>query len=166
MRNHFEQYGKVEDIEWPFDKVTKTRRNFAFIVFEEEESADHAAALSRQTFGTRECDVKKAVPQNKRFNAPTRGMGGMRTGYTNGMRGGAMIQNAGQWFGNNWGQMNAMPYHAGGGWNDWFNSPAYYQQNTAPTTGGYTNGYDYSQPPPTVRQQAANGAPARYSQQF
>ena len=61
-----------------FCQVTKARRNFAFIVFEEEESADKAAAQMKQTFGTRDCDVKKAVPQGKRF-----GPGGtLSNGYT------------------------------------------------------------------------------------
>lgn len=54
LRKHFEQYGKVEDIEWPFDKQAKTRRNFAFIVFEEEESADRASSVAKQIFGSRE----------------------------------------------------------------------------------------------------------------
>lgn len=44
----------VEDIEWPFDKQSKARRNFAFIVFEEENAADLAASVPKQTFGTRE----------------------------------------------------------------------------------------------------------------
>lgn len=44
----------MEDIEWPFDKLTKARRNFAFIVFEEEDAADRAAATPKQKFGIRE----------------------------------------------------------------------------------------------------------------
>lgn len=40
MRKYFEQFGKVDDVEWPFDKQTKARRNFAFIVFEEEEATE------------------------------------------------------------------------------------------------------------------------------
>ena len=54
LRSYFEQFGKVEDIEWPYDKQTKARRNFAFIVFEEEEAADRASATPKQTFGGRE----------------------------------------------------------------------------------------------------------------
>jgi RNA recognition motif-containing protein len=54
LRKHFEQFGIVEDIEWPFDKQSKARRNFAFIVFEEEDAADRAANVPKQTFGTRE----------------------------------------------------------------------------------------------------------------
>jgi len=66
LRAHFEQFGPVEDVEWPFDKLTRTRRNFAFIVFEDEAGADRAAANPKQVFGSREADVKKAVPQSKR----------------------------------------------------------------------------------------------------
>ena len=82
-------------------RQTKTHRNFAFIVFEEEEAADKASAQAKQTFGSRECDVKKAVPQGKRFAMGTgRGMGGGRFG-----RGGHA---GGAWYG--WNQMGAVPY--------------------------------------------------------
>ena len=45
---------QVEDIEWPFDKQRNARRNFAFIVFEEEDAADRASAYPKQMFGERE----------------------------------------------------------------------------------------------------------------
>jgi hypothetical protein len=45
---------QVEDIEWPFDKQRNARRNFAFIVFEEEDAADRASAFPKQMFGERE----------------------------------------------------------------------------------------------------------------
>ncbi|VDM51775.1 unnamed protein product [Angiostrongylus costaricensis] len=133
LRTHFEQFGKVEDIEWPFDKQTKMRRNFAFIVFEEEEAADKASAQAKQTFGSRECDVKKAVPQGKRFAA----MGGRG----NGMRpyGGRGGVNGAAWYGA-WGQMG-MPYGAGAaGWGDWYGAANsfYGQQNGS---AAYGNAY-------------------------
>lgn len=133
LRTHFEQFGKVEDIEWPFDKQTKMRRNFAFIVFEEEEAADKASAQAKQTFGSRECDVKKAVPQGKRFAA----MGGRG----NGMRpyGGRGGVNGAAWYGA-WGQMG-MPYGAGGAsWGDWYGAANsfYGQQNGS---AAYGNAY-------------------------
>lgn len=68
MRTYFEQFGKVDDIEWPLDRNTKTRRNFAFIVFEDEQAVEAAVASPKHTFSERECDVKKAVPQSRRFN--------------------------------------------------------------------------------------------------
>lgn len=149
LRAHFEQYGKVEDIEWPFDKQTKARRNFAFIVFEEEEAAERASATPKQMFGSRECDVKKAVPQGKRFPGG-RGGAAMRAGYGAGRAG---VMNGG-WFGQaGWGQMGAFGAYGGGtgttsAWGDWYGNAAaagYYQQGQA---GGYygAGGYDaYSQ---------------------
>lgn len=125
LRLHFETYGKVEDIEWPFDKMTKARRNFAFIVFEEEQAADLASAQVKQTFGSRECDVKKAVPQGRRFPGGL-GRGGIRP-YGRG------ANNTAAWY-NNWAaQMHAaLPY---GAWGDWYGNSFAYQQN------GNTAGY-------------------------
>lgn len=166
LRAHFEQYGKVEDIEWPFDKQTKARRNFAFIVFEEEEAADRASATPKQTFGSRECDVKKAVPQGKRFPGG-RGGAAIRGGYGAGR--GAAVANG--WFGQaGWGQMGTLAPYGGtagaGGWGDWYGNAAasYYQQGAA--AGGYgaygSGGYDaYAQG--GVNQRA--GSQQRYPQQ-
>lgn len=169
LRSHFEQYGRVEDIEWPFDKQTKTRRNFAFIVFEEEEAADRASATPKQTFGSRECDVKKAVPQGKRF--PGRGGGAMRGAYGVG-RGGAI---ANGWFGQaGWGQMGALgPYGAAagaGGWGDWYGNAAasYYQQSAAAGYGAYGSGaYDaYAQGGANQRTTNQQRYPQQQQQQF
>lgn len=117
LKAHFEQYGAVEDIEWPFDKITKARRNFAFIVFEEESAADKASAQMKQTFGTRECDVKKAVPQGKRFPG--------------GLRGGRMGSYSGRGANPNWYNWQmGMPYAAAGAWNgDWYGAANFYAQN-------------------------------------
>jgi RNA recognition motif-containing protein len=54
LRAHFEKFGHVEDIEWPFDRQRNVRRNFAFIVFETEDAADAASVDLKQTFGERE----------------------------------------------------------------------------------------------------------------
>lgn len=164
LRVHFEHFGKVEDIEWPFDKQTKTRRNFAFIVFEEEEAADKASSQSKQTFGSRECDVKKAVPQGKRFamGGPRgNGMGGRFPG-----RGGA--HGAG-WYG--WSQMGGVPYGGAGWGGDWYNAAsAYYGGGAGNQNGTYGSGaggyggnsYDYQG---SQRQGGqAGGATQRYHQ--
>lgn len=165
LRSHFEQYGKVEDIEWPFDKMTKARRNFAFIVFEEEEAADRASAQMKQTFGSRECDVKKAVPQGRRFP----GMGGRGTGMRQYGRG---ISNSAAWYGNWAAQMQAaLPY--GAAWGDWYgNSFAYGQQNGGAGAYGNAayaaaasagNGYENYQQTGNNRQNG-NSNPQRYAQ--
>jgi RNA recognition motif-containing protein len=181
LRKHFEQYGKVEDIEWPFDKQSKARRNFAFIVFEEEDAADRAASISKQTFGSRDCDVKKAVPQNKRYNlnAGRGGMAGMvgRQHYA-GMRGSAMpMHNQGTpWFNSNhWppaiaSGIGGMPAYAAstgtaGGWGDWngyaANAANFYAQggNSGNAFGNFgSNGYDqgYNQGTAGAQTQAIN----------
>ncbi|KAH7721926.1 Protein SQD-1 a [Aphelenchoides avenae] len=181
LRAHFEEFGKVEDIEWPFDKQTKARRNFAFIVFEEEEAADRAAATPKQKFGVRECDVKKAVPQGKRFNNLARGMGGMRpggygAGYPNSPMG------ATQWYNatNGWSQMGALPYAAAtgsaGGWGDWYSGAAGYYAHSAGNSTPYSsysgmssNGYDYSHAAVGAGNRPANGSTPqnqRYQSQY
>uniref|UniRef100_A0A914EHU6 RRM domain-containing protein n=1 Tax=Acrobeloides nanus TaxID=290746 RepID=A0A914EHU6_9BILA len=183
LRKHFEQFGIVEDIEWPFDKQSKARRNFAFIVFEEEDAADRAANVPKQTFGTRECDVKKAVPQGKRFagmgNFTGRGMPmrGMGRGISN-----AMMPNPNQWLSNAWGHFGALAYPPAAGtgaWNEWYNNAAatYYAQAAAaggsiPAYNNYNtmtaNGFDYSQST-NVRPQAVtttSNTPRYQSQQF
>ncbi|CAI4223505.1 unnamed protein product [Auanema sp. JU1783] len=160
LSNHFAQFGKVEDIEWPYDKVTKARRNFAFIVFEEEEAADKASAQPKQTFGSRECDVKKAVPQGKRF--PNIGRGNGMRQY--GGRGGA---NNGGWYGN-WGQMGALPY-GGAAWGDWYGNSYYPQQNGAAAAygsayNGTANGYESYQHQGNNRQNGNANGQQRYQQ--
>uniref|UniRef100_A0A914GYZ4 RRM domain-containing protein n=1 Tax=Globodera rostochiensis TaxID=31243 RepID=A0A914GYZ4_GLORO len=90
LRKHFTQYGKVEEIEWPFDKQSRTRKNFAFVVFDDEESADRAAALPKQHFASRECDVKKAVPQSKRSTFLRAG-NMMRNAFIGGIGGGGTV---------------------------------------------------------------------------
>jgi RNA recognition motif-containing protein len=181
LRSHFDEFGKVEEIEWPFDKQTKARRNFAFIVFEEEEAADRAANTAKQTFGSRECDVKKAVPQNKR-NKIMHGANMLRGAFAGSLRGPAMgVPNAAQWYGG-WPHVAGLPYTtaaaanatAAGTWGDWYGNAAnYYQQAAAQNgtngagnynayNGGVTNGYggshDYGQAGSLpMNRQAQNG---------
>jgi RNA recognition motif-containing protein len=155
LRKYFEQFGKVDDVEWPYDKQTKTRRNFAFIVFEEEEATERAVAQPKHTFSDRECDVKKAVPQSRRFNNFRGQMAGGPRGYGAGMpRGQMQMHNAAPWY-NGWNQMSNM--YAGqsgqhsGGWGDW-NASSYGYFQGAAQQGNYGYGgktsagnYDYSQ---------------------
>jgi len=176
LRTHFEQFGKVEDIEWPFDKNSKQKRNFCFVVFELEEDADKASAQPKQTFGHRECDVKKAVPQSKRYAAGGMGRGnGMRPyGAAGGGRGAGA--NNGGWYGA-WGQMGAMPY-GGAAWGDWYSAAAagnYYPtaQNgyNAYGAGKFANGsgYESYQPQQAAGRQnggAVNGNRYAAQQQF
>lgn len=127
LRSHFETYGKVEEIEWPTDKNTKQHRNFAFIIFEDESSADAASQHGKHSIRDRECDVKKAVPRSRR-GFPGQG-GLMNVNPFNGH------QQQQQWFNpTQWGQIQSMaPYgNQVQGWND-------YYQNAAASMANYYN---------------------------
>lgn len=116
---HFANFGKIEEIEWPTDKVTKQHRNFAFIVFEEETSADKAATLQKHQLRDRECDVKKAVPRSRRMN-PFATHNGPPMGGFSGQMGNGFNQQQ-QWFNpNQWGFPYGAPNMAN--WNDWYSS--------------------------------------------
>lgn len=177
LRKYFEQFGKVDDVEWPFDKQTKARRNFAFIVFEEEEATDRAVANPKHVFSDRECDVKKAVPQSRRFNNfrnPMGGPGGPRFGA--GMNRQMPVHGGAPWY-NGW-NMNSNVYgtqgaqpNTAGGWGDW-NNYGYFPQGQqgsgyASGAGGYSTGsYDYSQNGGTGRAQGQNGGAAPQRQGY
>ncbi|XP_076325829.1 RNA-binding protein squid-like isoform X1 [Tachypleus tridentatus] len=140
IRAYFEQYGKVEAIELPVDKVKNQRRQFAFITFESEESVKEITKQPKQMIGNKECDVKKATskpdPRSMRggfmggWGAPRGGAGRGRG------RGGYQTQ---EWGGD----------QGYGGYNQSYSSynPGYgnydYSSYGADYTGGY-GGYDYS----------------------
>lgn len=63
IRTYFEKYGKIENIELPFDKVKNQRRQFCFITFEAEEAVEEVCKLPKQKIGNKECDIKKATPK-------------------------------------------------------------------------------------------------------
>jgi len=126
IKEHFEQYGKVTDIDLPYDKSKNQRRAFCFVTFETEAIVDECCKSSKQTIGAKQVDIKKATPKNDQFG----GFGGR------GGRGG---------FGRGRGRGR-------GGYNDWGNGGGYggyggygggYDYNQG--YGGYGGGYDYSQ---------------------
>jgi len=49
IRDHFSKFGKVEEIDLPFDKVRHQRRQFCFVTFESEESVEKAIKEPSQT---------------------------------------------------------------------------------------------------------------------
>uniref|UniRef100_A0AC34QDZ2 RRM domain-containing protein n=1 Tax=Panagrolaimus sp. JU765 TaxID=591449 RepID=A0AC34QDZ2_9BILA len=155
LRNHFSNYGRVEEIEWPTDKVTKQHRNFAFIVFEDESAADAAASLQKHQIRDRECDVKKAVPRSRRMNPFSHN--GPQMGGFPGM-GGMHHQQQQQWFNPSQWQQMGFPYGgAHGGWADWYNNQmaSYYQtgQQTGANNGNpNTTPGNYNGPPSNFKQ--------------
>ncbi|OAF64335.1 Heterogeneous nuclear ribonucleoprotein D-like protein [Intoshia linei] len=62
IRSYFSNYGKVEQVDLPYDKIRNLRRNFCFVTFESEEMCDAACSTMRQMIAGKEVDVKKATP--------------------------------------------------------------------------------------------------------
>jgi squid-like protein len=100
IKEYFKQFGKIEEIDLPFDKQKNQRRAFCFITFESEEVVDKVVEQPKQTVGGKEVDVKKATPKNDQFGGygGFGGRGGGRGGFGGrGGRGGGY---------NNWGSQN------------------------------------------------------------
>lgn len=135
LRTHFEQYGRVDEIEWPFDKFQSKKKNFAFVVFEDEDAATRAAAMSKQRFGDRMCDVKIAVPQYMR---PQKQM----TGWS-GYHGGVVGSGGGGWGDYNYGGYGYGGY--GGGYSYYDDRYANYDYGgyAAPGAGDYAHWQGY-----------------------
>lgn len=76
LREYFSRFGRVDGIELPFDKVRNRRREFCFIIFDTKEAADAACGESKQYIGGRDCDIKRAQPQNNQGQRGPGGMGG------------------------------------------------------------------------------------------
>jgi len=127
IRNYFENYGKVEAVELPFDKVKNQRRQFCFVTFEDEMTVDQVCKQAKQKIGNKECDVKKATTKPD----PRLARGGAMAGRGRGRGGPA----------GGWGQEYGMQgyggygggqggYGYGGGYGDYGGG-----------YGGYTSGY-------------------------
>lgn len=85
IRQYFGQFGTVEGVELPYDHARNRRREFCFVIFENEESADKACYEPKQNIGGRDVDVKKAQPQNlQKQNQRRNGNGYPNNGYGNG----------------------------------------------------------------------------------
>jgi len=103
IRQYFGQFGTVEGVELPYDHARNRRREFCFVIFENEESADKACFEPRQNIGGRDVDVKKAQPQNVQKQNQRRS-GGWSNNYGNGMNsyGNGMNSYGNNDYGNSW----------------------------------------------------------------
>ncbi|CAG0918266.1 unnamed protein product [Notodromas monacha] len=101
IREFFGKYGKVVEVEMPFDKVKNQRKGFCFITYDSEEIVKEILKNPKQTIGGKEVDVKKATPRADPMGfsrgGPQAGMRG-RGGPPRGARGGR-----GGWGGQFWG---------------------------------------------------------------
>ena len=63
IKNHFQQYGNILEIERPFDKKANVLKNFCFITFEREETMKQLIKKGKETIGRHEIDLKRVTPK-------------------------------------------------------------------------------------------------------
>lgn len=92
IRAIFGKYGKIENVELPFDNLNQCRRRFGFVLFEAPEAASAACKEPKQFVGGNEVDVRLSKPANTNnsrqfFNnqGGPGGVRGQRSGYGNGV---------------------------------------------------------------------------------
>merc|ERR1712212_1118288 len=109
IKNFFNQFGNIVEVEMPFDKTKNQRKGFCFITFEQESVVTELLKTPKQSISGHEVDVKKATPKPD-------AMGMMRGGMRGGMRGarGTGMRGRGRGWGNNWGGQGYQGYGQGG----------------------------------------------------
>lgn len=134
IKNFFNQFGTIVEVEMPFDKTKNQRKGFCFITFESEQIVNELLRTPKQTINGKEVDVKKATPKPD-------GIIGMRGGR--GVRGMTRGRGRGGYGGQNWGQgyggYGGYGQGYGGGYDGYGGGYDYYGGGY----GGY-GGYDYS----------------------
>jgi squid-like protein len=128
IRNYFGQFGTIEELILPMDKVNNVRKAFAFITFSSPETVDQLCADSKHMIGDKSVEVKKAVNKPELAQGGYGGRGGGRGGY-----GGAPRGAGGPRGGGRGGGRGGRYAGAGGG----------YGQGSWDTTGGYGGGQGY-----------------------
>ena len=90
LRDHFEQYGKIEVIEIVTDQGNGKERGFAFITFDDHDSIDKIVVQKYHTVNGHNCEVRKALSEQEtaRASSSQRGRGG--SGNFGGGRGGGL----------------------------------------------------------------------------
>lgn len=142
LKSHFERFGNVETIEWPTDRNTGQKKNFAFVIMETEEGANAAVAEQKQVVGYRSCDVKLATPSRpSNRGGHNAGYGGGYGGYGGGGYGYGMPGGGGGYGGqsayNNWYNQQQYSYAAAqqpyGGGNFGGSYPSHGQNQSQPS---------------------------------
>ncbi|XP_072903243.1 heterogeneous nuclear ribonucleoprotein A3 isoform X2 [Hemitrygon akajei] len=92
LRDYFEKYGKIENIEVMTDRGSGKKRGFAFVTFDDHDSVDKIVVQKYHTVNGHNCEVRKALSrQEMQGLGSQRGMGnfgGGRDDYGGGGSGG------------------------------------------------------------------------------
>jgi len=81
LRSHFERYGRVNEIELLRDRETNRLRGFAFVTFDDEDSADKCIQRRSHEICKKICEVKRAQTRSNLGKEDDR-----RSGYDRGDR--------------------------------------------------------------------------------
>ncbi|KAK2169852.1 hypothetical protein LSH36_6g02041 [Paralvinella palmiformis] len=148
IRKHFGQYGKIEEIDLPYDKVKGQRRAFCFITFESEAVVDECCKMAKQTVGGKEVTMLQALLL---FHFSSLRIGGIGTDIEVDVKKATPKgQDGGYGFGRGRGGWGNGPQRGGRGYNDWnqgYDYNNYYNQGYGGDYyGNYGNygGYDYN----------------------
>ena len=77
LRDYFEKYGKTEIIEVMKDRQSGKKRGFAFVTFDDHDTADKIVVQKYHTINGHNCEVKKALSKQEMQSAGSqRGRGG------------------------------------------------------------------------------------------
>jgi heterogeneous nuclear ribonucleoprotein A1/A3 len=77
LRDYFEKHGKIETIEVMEDRQSGKKREFAFVTFDDHDTADNIVVQKYHTINGHNCEVKKALSKQEMQSAGSqRGCGG------------------------------------------------------------------------------------------
>lgn len=76
IKEHFEKFGVIANVEQPFDKTKNERKNFCFITFEKEDAAKQLLKLGTTTVNGHDLDIKRVTVKDPLMAGLARGRGG------------------------------------------------------------------------------------------
>uniref|UniRef100_A0A8C9KHS3 RRM domain-containing protein n=1 Tax=Panthera tigris altaica TaxID=74533 RepID=A0A8C9KHS3_PANTA len=79
LRDYFEQYGKIEVIEIMTDRGNGKKRGFAFVTFDDHDSADKIVIQKYHTVNGHNCEVREALSKQEMASASSSQRG--QSGY-------------------------------------------------------------------------------------
>jgi RNA recognition motif-containing protein len=134
IRQYFSQYGKIDNLDLPFDKNTSKRRAYIFVTYSTENEAREAAKNPKQDIFARQCDVRIAIPQeqvNRQKGWSQQGGYGYDSNYYPGYEGYSYPSGYGYGYGYDPNSYDPNAAYAAGGYG--YSQQGYYDQS----------GYDY-----------------------